>query len=142
MKKTCSSFCIFGVNRFKELFHQFEIGPELPPHIKTHRGQFFYPHVSTNVSMAYTFLHKATLPTQIKSFSLNVLNKTAPSIRSLCRVRLAEFDVCDRCPMVADNYQVNFESNLPYLAFIAFSELKKNYQHDSYRRQFSFFCPV
>ena len=58
---------------------------------------------------------------ELKSFILDILNRTAPSKRTLCKMRLVKSDVCERCPVVANNYHVYFECDLPYMAFTAFS---------------------
>ena len=121
-----------------------EDAPELPPaYQKRIEDKAPIPTSPQMFSKAYTFLHKSTMPTQTKSFILDILNRTAPSKRTLCKMRLVETDVCARCPVVADNYHVSFECDLPYMAFTAFSEFFKEKMNNLTLTEdnFCFFVP-
>ena len=122
-----------------------EQAPDTPPAYNTRlRDKADVPGSATNFASAYRALHRANIPSHTKAFILDVLNRTAPSRKTLHQSGILPDKTCPRCEVISDNFHTQFECDMAFMAFTALSNhFSQNLPSIPYREEnFCFFIPL
>ena len=122
-----------------------EQAPHVPPAYNTRlRDKADVPGSAANFASAYKALHRANIPSHTKSFILDILNRTAPSRKTLHLAKILPDSICPRCLVVSDNFHTQFECSMAFMAFTALSNhFSQNLPTIQYKEEnFCFFIPI
>ena len=116
---------------------------KIPPAYHTRkRDKAPLPSSEQTFLSAYQFVHKASLPSYTKSFIINMLNRTAPSKRTLYRCKIVSDEICIRCNVVSDNYHIIAECSFAYMIITALTKYLTQKNVEFTENTFCFFAPI